>query len=135
MLYSVFNWNTLRYEVYRSNTGPRPGERAQPRQRYNDAMDGDVRPEDLLPILPADAVYQGSSDFAQGRVAVLEQDATADAPGGFVDASALTGYGASAGEVASTGFQSLLVIGLALGALYYTYKLIEGGSHERRRPY
>lgn len=74
MVYSLWNWDTLRYDYYRDDSGPRPGQPVLARNKYKN---GDsVRPEDVLPILPEDALQIGSGDAAQGRVAVRRREAT-----------------------------------------------------------
>lgn len=74
MVYSVWNWDTLRYDYLRSDSGLRPGEPVLARKRY---QNGDsVRPEDVLPVLPEDAIRIGSGDTAQGRIAVRKEEAS-----------------------------------------------------------
>ena len=73
MVYSVWNWDTLRYDYYRDDSGPRPGQPILARAKYKQ---GDsVRPEDILTILPDEALKIGSGDTAQGRVAVRKEEA------------------------------------------------------------
>lgn len=104
MVYSVWNWDSLRYDYYRADGGPLPGQPVLPKKRYKN---GDsVRPEDVLPVLPGDALKIGSGDTAQGRVAVRSDEAR---------------LGAS---VPSQG-GSILPVVMVAGAGYLLYRMVK----------
>lgn len=73
MVYSLWNYDTLRYDYYRDDSGPKPGQPVLARAKYKG---GDsVRPEDVLTILPEGALKIGSGEVAQGRIAVTKSEA------------------------------------------------------------
>ena len=108
MIFSVFNWNSLQYDYYRADAGPAPGEPIRPRRRYQGGES--VRPEDILPLLPVDAIKVGSGIEARGRLAV-------------VDATSFEGFGQEP-QQESSWFTPLLVV----GAAYVAIKLLIAGA-------
>lgn len=70
MIYSVFNWNTGKYDYYRGN-GELPGQK--PKYRRNKQLKS-VKIENVLPVVPSNSINIGSGNELFGRVAVLQND-------------------------------------------------------------
>jgi len=110
MMYSVWDWNTGRYNYFRG-FGEAPGIKAKPRF-HGDGKTG-VQLEDALPLLPSGAVKIGSGEDARGRVAI-ERSALGEAPA--VTSSTKTFYQES----------PWLATGLLLGGIALFYKVLVG---------
>lgn len=129
MMYSVWNWNTGRYDYFRGD-GPLPGTKAPSRARGSGV--GGVRLEDALPLLPRDALKIGTGDDARGQVAVEGRvgSAATAGPGG---AQHFQGFGADA-VAAATAEPSFFqknpwtATALLLGGVYVFYKVVVATS-------
>lgn len=70
MIYSVWDWNKQRYDIFESPQGEHNGQRPVPRVKVNAPGGRGRQLEALLPILPKDAVSRGHSEYPKGRIAI-----------------------------------------------------------------
>lgn len=120
MIYSVFNWNSMNYDYFQSASGAAPGNRAQPRRMFSGKEHGQ-RPEDVMPVLPDDAVLVGTGQDARGRVAVLGDEVMARGSSSVGQGSLISGYGAEPSFFEQNPYLS---IGLVVGGSWLGFKLL-----------
>lgn len=131
-MYSVWNWNTGRYDYYRGD-GAAPGTKVGGRRARGSGVGG-VRLEDALPTLPRDAVLLGSGTDARGRVAVEpHSSATGGASAGASGGTHFQGFGEDASAAlalspAPAQQNPWLTVGIVLGGAWLSYKLLVATS-------
>ena len=108
MRYSVWDWNEQRYHVFDSPTGEANGQRPAPKARLNDAKGKGHQLEELLPVLPRDAVQVGVADKPVGRIAIHYT-------------SSAVGLGAYESTFTKNPW---LVLGLIFGGTWVAYKVL-----------
>lgn len=108
MLYSVWDWNAKRYDVYDSPSGEKNGQRPEPRRKVNAPGGRGRQLEALLPVLPKDAVLTGHSEMPKGRIAIHWS-------------SSAVGLGADESPFVSHPW---LVMGLIVGGVWLGHKML-----------
>jgi hypothetical protein len=76
MIYSVFDWDSGKYDYYRG-VGDKSGYRPVPHRVFNEPNGKGVPIEAALPVLPHDAQKIGRGENARGRVAVTQAESLA----------------------------------------------------------